>query len=162
MVIHIDTTQNLTHTSTEYLKDHEVERAVVYMQDNTTETVISEVGTPVQVAGTFLYSVNDGFSEGSNSIIYSGQSMTARVVSVFSCSGHNAQDLAFYISINGSEVQDSEGFVTTDSGGKSNNVVCQTVLELANLDEISVLVENYTSTHNVTIDNMSINIMSIH
>lgn len=161
-VINNNTQRAYSHTSTEYLKDHEVERAVVYMHDNTTETVINTVSTPETISGNFSYSVNDGFAQGLNSVIYNGDSMTCQVIAVFSVESNNGQDLAFYISKNGAIVEDSEGFVTTDAGGKAANVVCQTVIDLVNLDEITLEVENYTSTHNVIVDNLSLNIISIH
>ena len=160
--INLNKIRNLLHKSTEFIKDHEVERAVVFMHGNTVETIISEVDTPVQVQGAFEYAVNDGFSQGSNLIGYSGKNMTAKVIAVFSVDSSNNQDLAFYVSLNGSVVGDSEGFVTTGSGGKAVNVICQTVIDLTEGDEISVMIENYTSTHNVTVDNLSINIISIH
>lgn len=162
MVNNINEERNILNSSTDYLKDHDVERALVYMHDNTVETVILEVDTTVQVQGAFEYLINDGFSQGTNSIIYSGDSMTCQAIAVFSIESSNSQDLAVYITKNGVEIDDSEGFLTTDSGGKASNVVCQTVFELINGDEISVSVENYTSTHNVTVENLSVNIISIH
>jgi hypothetical protein len=161
-VYNINQQRQITNTTTEYLVDHEVERAVVYMHDNTTETVITATDTPVEVQGTFEYVVNDGFSINTNSVTYSGESMTAQAIAIFSVESSNAQDLALYITRNGAVLGDSEGFVTTDSGGKATNVVCQTIIDLNNGDEISVAVENYTSTHNVTVDNLSMNVISIH
>ena len=162
MITNTNTSRDILHKSTEYLKEHEVERAVVYMHDNTTETVINTINTPETIGGAFNYSVNDGFSQGTNSVTYSGESMTCQIISVLSVESSNSQDLAFYISKNGAIVENSEGFVTTDSGGKAASVVCQTVVDLVNSDEITLEVENYTSTHNVTVDNLSLNIISIH
>tara|TARA_R110000868_G_scaffold199519_1_gene446136 strand:- start:30 stop:518 length:489 start_codon:yes stop_codon:yes gene_type:complete len=162
MITNTNTSRDILHTSTDYLKDHEVERAIVYMHDNTTETVINTMSTPETIGGAFEYSVNDGFSQGVNSITYSGKSMTCQVIAIFSIESGNNQDLAFYVSKNGTIIEDSEGFVTTDSGGKATNVVCQTIIDLVNLDEITLEAENYTSTHNITVDNLSLNIISIH
>ena len=162
MITNTNTSRDILHTSTDYLKDHEVERAIVYMHDNTTETVINTTNTPETIGGAFEYSVNDGFSQGVNSITYSGESMTCQVIAIFSVDSVNNQDLAFYVSKNGTIIEDSEGFVTTDSGGKATNVVCQTIIDLVNLDEITLEAENYTSTHNITVDNLSLNIISIH
>jgi hypothetical protein len=161
-ITNVNTQRQIDNTTTEYLVDHDIERAVVYMHDNTTETVINTISTPEQVQGTFTYIVNDGFSQGTNSVTYSGDTMTCQAIAIFSLESGNAQDLAVYISKNGSIIEDSEGFVTTDAGGKAANVVSQTVIDLVNGDEVSVYVENYTSTANVTVDNLSINIISIH
>ena len=162
MITNTNTSRDILHTSTDYLKDHEVERAIVYMHDNTVETVINTINTPETIGGAFEYSVNDGFSQGVNSITYSGKSMTCQVIAIFSVESGNNQDLAFYVSKNGTIIEDSEGFVTTDSGGKATNVVCQTIIDLVNLDEITLEAENYTSTDNITVDNLSLNIISIH
>ena len=134
----------------------------MYMHENTFQTVRSSTDTPEQIQGSFQYITNDVFSEGTNSVNYSGDSMTSKVTAIFSASSTNNQDLAFYVSINGLPLNDSEGFVTTDSAGKAVNVVCQSVIDLSKDDEVSVMVENYTSTHNVTVENLSLNITSIH
>lgn len=160
--INVNQSRNIVNSTTDYLKEHVVERAVVFMHDNTVETVINSVDTPEQVQGVFEYISNDGFSQGVNSITYSGNSMTAQAIAIFSADSTNNQELAFYISVNGNVVNDSEGFVTTDSGGKAVNIVSQTILDLKDGDDVSVMLENYTSTNNVTVDNLSINIISIH
>lgn len=129
------------------------ELAAYSMQNNATATTISTSGTPVKAAGTTTASsVNQKFTHTSNRLTYSGALTRAFSVEVCgSATSGNGKQIGFYVAKNGSVINESEIYVTTNSGSRAEGVACQTIVELATNDYIEIFVENATDTTNITV-----------
>lgn len=130
-----------------------------YMQNNVTTTVISATGTPVKVAGTTTETaISQKFDNSTtNRALYEGAiPRNFEVQIVFSLSSGNNNKIGFYVAKNGTELSESETYVTTDSGGRLENGYVQVLVALEDGDYIEAFVENDTSTSNVLVDSMNL------
>jgi hypothetical protein len=129
-----------------------------FMNTNATATVISVIATPYKILGTTTAgSVNQRFTHTNNRATYTGAiSQTFDITAVITATSGNNQLLGFYITKNGTVITDSESRVTTSGSGRSENVKCQTFVELATGDYIDIVAENHTATTNITATDLSV------
>ena len=129
-----------------------------FMNTNATTTVISATSTPYKIEGvTTAGSINQRFTHTNNHATYTGAlSQTFDITAVITATSGNNQLLGFYITKNGTIIPDSESRVTTSGSGRSENVKCQTFVELATGDYIEIVTENYTATTNVVATDLSV------
>ncbi|MFW0776262.1 MAG: hypothetical protein ACN2B6_00900 [Rickettsiales bacterium] len=130
----------------------------MYMQGNSTVTTISGTGTPVKVSGTTTVSViTQRFSHTANRLTYTGSlSREAKVQVVVSLASGNGNQIGIYIAKNGTTLDESEMYVTTGSGGRLENGVCQVLLELETDDYIEVFVENNSAANDITVEDLNL------
>lgn len=134
------------------------------MTGNATVTTISALSTPVKVAGTTTASaVNQKFTHTSNRLTYTGAITRDFYVSatVTLSSGNNNQ-VGVYVTKNGLTLDESETYLTTNTGGRVENGMVQTLVELSENDYIEIFVENNTSTTNVTVQDLNTVIRSVN
>ena len=133
------------------------------MTGNSTATVISTTGTPVKVAGTTTNSsITQKFTHTNNRATYAGAlSRLGKVTAVVSLNSGNNNQIGVYIAKNGVPIDESETYLTTNSGGRLENGECQTLANVEEGDYFEVWVENNTSTNNVTVEDLSLVIIDI-
>lgn len=136
-----------------------------YMHGNATATTISATGTPVKVAGTTTeISISQRFTvTTTNRATYAGaidRDFKATVVcSVTSGNGHQ---IGIYIAKNGTELNESQTYVTTNASGRLENGTCQVVVGLSDGDYLEVFVENNTAVTNITVEDMNLIIEALN
>lgn len=128
------------------------------MGGNTTATDIVSQGVAVKVAGTTSsQAITQKFTHSNNRMTYVGAiSRSFRVTAVASFTSGNANVIGTYIAKNGSLITNSETYASANASGRAENVMVQTVVELAQNDYIELWVENDTSTVDVTVSDMSL------
>lgn len=135
------------------------------MIGNGTATTISATSTPVKVAGTTtLQSISQKFSSpSSNRATYIGAITRNFKVSVeMSVSSGNGNQVGVYVAKNGTVIDESENYATTNAGGRAENIGCQTITNMSENDYIEIFVENATATNNITVSELSVIIESLN
>lgn len=130
-----------------------------YMQGNATTTTIAATGTPTKVAGATTESlISQKFDNTtSNRALYEGAiPRNFKVTVVASISSGNNNQIGIYVAKNGTELGESETYITTDSGGKLENGYAQVLIGLEDGDYLEIFVENNTATNNILVENMSV------
>jgi len=133
------------------------EIAQYYMQNNATATVIT-VNVPTKVLGTTTASsINQKFSHSNNRATYTGAiTRDFKVTIVASVTSGNTHQVGLYVAKNGTILTESETYATTSGAGRAENIVVQTILQLAQNDYVEAYVENETSSTNVTAEFLSV------
>jgi len=135
--------------------------ALVFLLNNTTETVISVVNTPVLIAGTFTVqkeSIFDGNAAGR--VTYKGEKpITAKIFTTMTATtaSGGAKDVTFFVTKNGTVVTDSgiSNNVKLNIKGNSTMVWQE---DLVKDDFIEIFVENNDDTVNVTVEDMNLSL----
>lgn len=129
-----------------------------YMNGNATPTIISAIGTAVKVAGTTTSaSITQKFTNTDNRATYNGAILRDfKVTVVLSAISGNNNEVGIYIAKNGTLVTESEVYITTNSGGRAEGGVAQTIVALNQDDYIEVFVENSTSDADITVSELSV------
>ena len=128
--------------------------AQVTMHANTTATVITTIGTPVKVAGTWVAGNESNFTaDTTGRLTYNGgttETVGANAsVTLEPVSGVN-QVLTIYIVKNGVVLPESR-ITRTVSSGSSGNVGIFYNVEMTDSDYIEVFVSNGSSTNDITV-----------
>lgn len=152
-----------TYNEARFLQNRGITNTAVvsgyYMHGNATTTTISATGTPVKVAGTTTESaISQKFDNSTtNRALYEGAiPRNFEVQIVFSLSSGSNNQIGFYVAKNGTELNESETYVTTDAGGVLENGYVQVLVPLEDGDYIEAFVENNTATNNVLVDNLNL------
>lgn len=126
----------------------------VYMQGNSTATVIASTSTPVKVAGTWTADIHDNFTASTaGRLTYTGtETQVVRVQSVLTLSpvsGAN-QHISVYIAKNGTVISATrqEMHITN---GTDMIIPCIWQLSMATNDYVEVFVQNATATNNIIV-----------
>jgi hypothetical protein len=128
--------------------------ALVSLNGNATETVISSSSTPVKVTGTFVEERCSQFTcDTTGRATYDGERDLVTPVdisaTVDAASGTN-KDVEVYLALNGSVIANSGKTIRVDSGSPLNiSVVWQ--LSLSENDYLEIFVENDTDTVNLIV-----------
>jgi len=132
--------------------------AEYYMINNTTATTIASTSTFYKVLGTTLSGLyNQRFTNTNNRTTYNGAITSYFKISVAaSCNSGNTHLIVFRIAKNGVTIPSSEVQVTTNSTGRSENIHCQTIVQLQTNDYLEVFVQNSTTTTNVTVSELNL------
>lgn len=129
------------------------------MNGNATVTPITTVSTPVKILGTTINnSITGKFDNSvSNRSTYTGAfSRVLKVVAILSLTSNNNNVIGCYIVKNGTIINDSRVYGTTSGSGRSENIVCQTLIELNQDDYIEIFIENNTGTNNITVSDLNV------
>lgn len=134
----------------------------VYMQGNSTATVIASTATPVKVAGTWTVDIGSSFTGTTGGrLTYTGtETQVCRVetsLSLAPVSGAN-QHISVYLAKNGTTIAGSRQ-IAHISNGAEMNMSLTWQLSLATNDYIEVFVQNGTATNNITASRA---VLSIH
>jgi len=129
-----------------------------YMNSNATVTTIGATGTPVKVLGTTTSSpITRKFTNTDNRATYVGALNRFYKVTVAASveSGNNNQ-VGMYIAKNGTVLDESEVYATTNGAGRAENIVIQTLVALSNTDYIEIITENNTTTNDITVTDLNV------
>lgn len=134
----------------------------VYMQGNSTATVIASTATPVKVAGTWTVDIGSSFTGTTGGrLTYTGtETQVCRVetsLSLDPVSGSN-QHISVYLAKNGTTIAGSRQMAHISHGAEMNMSLTWQ-LSLATNDYIEVFVQNGTATNNITVSRA---VLSIH
>lgn len=134
----------------------------VYMQGNSTATVIASTATPVKVAGTWTVDIGSSFTGTTDGrLTYTGaETQVCRVetsLSLDPVSGAN-QHISVYLAKNGTTIAGSRQMAHISHGAEMN-ISLTWQLSLATNDYIEVFVQNGTATNNITVSRA---VLSIH
>lgn len=134
----------------------------VYMQGNSTATVIASTATPVKVAGTWTVDIGSSFTGTTGGrLTYTGaETQICRVetsLSLDPVSGAN-QHISVYLAKNGTTIAGSRQMAHISHGAEMNMSLTWQ-LSLATNDYIEVFVQNGTATNNITVSRV---VLSIH
>ena len=134
----------------------------VYMQGNSTATVVASTATAVLVAGTWTVDLSGSFTGTTGGrLTYTGsETQVVRVSAALSLdptSGSN-QHISVYIAKNGTTIAGSRQEAHI-SHGADMNMSTTWQLSMANNDYIEVFVQNATATNNITVSRA---VLSIH
>lgn len=134
----------------------------VYMQGNSTATVIASTATPVKVAGTWTVDIGSSFTGTTGGrLTYTGaETQVCRVetsLSLDPVSGAN-QHISVYLAKNGTTIAGSRQMAHISHGAEMNMSLTWQ-LSLATNDYIEVFVQNGTATNNITVSRA---VLSIH
>lgn len=139
--------------------------AYITMNGNATATTISATGTPVKAAGTTTgSSVSQKFdvSTTSNRAVYTGSlTRLSAVTAIVSLTAGNGHQVGVYIAKNGTVIDESETYLTTNASGRLENGSVQTITLCASGDYFEVFVENNTATANITVEDLSLVVIDI-
>lgn len=127
------------------------------LNGNATATSIATQGVAVKAAGTTaLQAITQKFSHTSNRLTYAGAiTRDFKITVSASITSGNNNVIGNYIAKNGTVVANSEIYITTNAGGRAENVTIQTVVSLATDDYVEFFVENDTGTTNITVTDMA-------
>lgn len=129
-----------------------------YMTGNATATSIVATGTPVKAAGvTTEMSISQRFTHTDNRATYDGVIARDFKVTVSSTiTAGNGHQIGVYIAKNGVPLDDSETYITTNSGGRVENAYCQVITDLDDGDYLELWVGNNTNTTDITVVDMNL------
>lgn len=135
------------------------------MAANATATVVGGAGIPVKVAGTtVLRDITQKFTmPANNRLTYGGATLRdfrASVVATFT-SGANDK-IGIYVAKNGTVLAESEIYATANASGRAENIMCQTIAQMAQNDYFEIFVENDAATNNITVSDMNVIIESVN
>ena len=136
-----------------------------YMQGNATATVISATGAPVKVAGTTTETtISQRFTVSTtNRATYDGAiTRDFKVTAVCSFTSGNNNQVDVYVAKNGSVLNESETYVTTNAAGRLENGTVQVLTELQDTDYIEIWVENNTAVTNITVEDLNVIIEALN
>ncbi len=140
--------------------------AQYYMQDNSTETVITTIDEFVKGAGTTTAgSLVENFdvTTTSNKAIYTGKLTNHfKVGCTMTITNGSNKIHKIRIAKNGTTVSSSQEHVTTGSGGRAENVFVQCIIELDENDYVEMFVANNSDTTNITVVDMNLIIERIN
>lgn len=131
-----------------------------YFNGNTTNTIITTINTPVQVAGTYNSGDLDCFTHSLGKLTYSvGQTRDFRIACSMTAraSGALMNKYNFYVAIDDiivSKSTDAEYLDNLDTHVRSPFL--NIITELQNGEDISIYVENTDGTQNVLIENLNL------
>ena len=132
--------------------------AQYYMNGNTTPTVISGIGSPVKVLGSTTNSaVTSKFTHTDNRATYVGAlNQYFKITATLSLTANNGNQIGTYIAKNGTVAPESEIYVTTNAGGRAENVTVQNLVFLQSGDYIEIFVENNSAIANITVTDLNV------
>ena len=79
-----------------------------------------------------------------------------KVTAYISCSSGNNNVVRARIAKNGTDTASSESKSTTSAGGKSENVVCADIVQLATTDYIEIFMANGTGTSDILVTELNV------
>ena len=136
----------------------------VYFQGNSVETVISALGVPAKVDG--VYNPGDllSFTNGSGLLTYTGLETKEFAINLSLTTTLNLStaDISVIVFINGAALAKTEQGTFTGSttpGFQSTSV--NALVELNTGDIVEVFVKNNTSTDNITVKDLNLNVSTV-
>ena len=135
-----------------------------YMTGNATATDVTAANAPVKIAGTTTANgINQKFSHSNNRLTYAGAlTRTFEVSVVLNMTGANSVTHSTWVYKNGVKLVDSVGKGTTNTGGRAENVACQTFIELATNDYIEVWTQTDTGTTDPVVVDLNVQVITLN
>lgn len=129
-----------------------------YMQGNATATTIAATGTPVKVAGiTTEYAISQRFTHSSNRATHDGAiTRDFKITAICSLTSGNGHQVGVYVAKNGTTIDESETYLTTNASGRLENGAIHTIASLQQTDYIEIFVENNTATNDITVEDLNV------
>jgi hypothetical protein len=141
----------------------------MYMKNNAVETVISVQGDRYNISGTTeANGINQRFTHdvATNTLQYVGvQSKVFHVNLTFTISpASNNQKYGIYIGVNkggaidpaADRISESEAYINTPQSGRADAASIQSLVQLDPNDKVYMIIQNTTSTANVTVEFMNL------
>ena len=127
------------------------------MTGNATETAVSVQGTYYKIAGvTLAGSIVEKFTLTDNRATYVGALTTDfKVDGIAAVTSGNNRVISIAVAKNGSIVAASAASSTTNSGGRSEGIHTQTIVQLTSGDYIEIWGANTTNTDDFTGESLS-------
>ena len=134
------------------------EVSMYYMNSNATTTTVSATNTHYKVLGTTTSAgLTQKFTNTNNRATYAGSfTRLFTVTATISVESGNNNQVGVYIAKNGSVISESEVYGTTSGSGRAENIVVQTLVELATTDYIEIFVENATAVNNILATDLNV------
>lgn len=157
-----------TYNEARFVQNRGIENTSVItsysMNGNTTTTTISATGTPTKILGTTTPgSISQKFDNStSNRAVYQGA--IPRIVEVeiiLSCSSGNNNQIGIYGAINGTVIDETETYITTDAGGVLENGGTSFFARLEDGDYPEAFVENNTAANDILVESLKVNIKEV-
>ena len=129
-----------------------------FMNGNATTTVVSSTGVAYKALGTTTSSaITQKFTNTNNRATYVG-SITRNflITASLSVESGNNNQIGVYIAKNGTLINESEVYGTTNGTGRGENIVAQTLVELSENDYIEIFVENESSITNILVTDLNV------
>lgn len=129
-----------------------------YMNDNATATTIGASNTPTKASGTTTSNpITQKFTNTDNRATYVGATQrTLKVQATCSVVSGNNHQIGVYIALNGTPIDSSEVYGTTDGSGRRENIVVQAIIDFNENDYIEVWMENRTSATDITMTDLNL------
>lgn len=129
-----------------------------FMNANATATTVAVQGTYYKVAGTTSAGpFTEKFTLSNNRATFTGSRVGFyKVTAVTSLTSGANNVITLRIAENGVTTNSSTSSSTTSPAGKSENIVCQDVVQLSAGDYIEIFVANNTSTTSITVEDLSV------
>jgi hypothetical protein len=141
----------------------------MYMKNNATATVITVQGDRYNIAGTTqVNGINQRFEHdlANNALQYTGiRSKVFHVNLTFTLNpASNNQKYGIYIGVNkggaidptADRISESEAYINTPQAGRADAAAIQALVQLDPNDRVYMIVQNTTSTANVTVESMNL------
>jgi hypothetical protein len=140
--------------------------AELSLQNNTTETIITTAGVPVQIAGTYILGpVADFFNIGGQGILtYTGAETRVFKVSftITTTADLTAVDVTASIGLNGAPVPSSQQTEYLGSTTSAEHVInVQALIQLSTNDTLNCLIQNNTNADNILVSSLNFTPTSI-
>lgn len=128
-----------------------------YMEGNTTPTPVATSGVPEKVQGVTTNSaVTQGFTHTDNRLTYArnkSRVFKASVTASFTAGSLNT--ISVYIAKNGTVISGAKSTVAAASGGRAENAMVQTLVQLEPSDYVEVFVSNDFAIVDVTVTELN-------
>jgi len=131
------------------------------MNGNNTQTVISNINTPVKIQGnTISSSVTQKFINTDNrATCVNDTKELYKITYTLSCESGNNNQIGCYIAIDGTPISESEIYITTNGNGKFESVSVQLLQWLSYGQYVEGFIENNTggnNPNNITVTEMNV------
>jgi hypothetical protein len=135
----------------------------MFFDGNSTSTTITTQGAYVQAAGTTTAgALNQRFSHTSGRLTYeSALAETFRVSAIVSLTSGNNRVIAIRAYKNGALIDSRVSKSTTSGNGRAENVTYSVTTQLEQDDYIEVFVANTSNADDVTIEDLSVTVVSL-
>lgn len=67
-----------------------------------------------------------------------------------------------YVAVNGTTIDISESYGTTNAAGRTENIACHTIYQLDEGDNIEIYIENATAANNIAVTDLSVIVKSLN
>ncbi len=130
-------------------------------EGNATATVIASSGTYVKIAGTSVAGAfNQRFDHSNNRLEYVSELVeTFQVTATMNLAANNNRVFAVQGRLNGATLIGAPQRSTTNGSGRSESITWQGIVQMGENDYIEMFIANETDTNNVTVEDISVQVL---